>query len=778
MALVDNTIANLMGGVSQQPALLRFSNQCELEENILATLGDGLINRPPLEWINSLSTNTSDAAFTHIIDVGGGEKYIMIITSDATNPIEVFTLEGQPCTVLYNNPEAKVYLTESNPRETFRAVTVAAYTIVVNKNVICEYEDTIVDPQTPTGVIYIKRGVDKCDYKVHINGTQVATYSSDTTASTPKSAKTNDIAQSLYDQMVSGIGADYNLTRMESTIIVTRKNGASFDIKCYDSQGDTAIIGFTGACSKFTDLPAKATDGLIIEITGDEMNQFDNYFVQYISSRNVWGETVKRGIKNIIDGMTMPHKIVLDSYDAQNLPVFSVSQIDWSQRNVGDENSAPDPTFIGSTINDIFFFKNRLGFLSGENAILSMAGEYFNFFPGTALEIMDDDPVDVSVSSNILSLLDRAVPYQNNVVLFSDQQQFNLSSGQLAFAPSTASIDTTTAFETDTHCKPILAGANIYFVVPSGQYSTIREYFTSQSTLTHDAEDVTIQVPRYLPKNIVTLAASTSKDILFVLSKDNPKELYVYKYYWANGGEKKQSCWNKWVFDDEIINMAVIYNYLYLLQSKEDQVFLTRCNLERTNTGNLPFRVHLDKMSEIIPTYDDATNKSTWTLPYTDSAKNFLVVDAETGTLLSRAVKDSDSTITCVGNYSSKSYYVGKTYVCRHRLSEWFVKPDGNAPSLQNKLTIKQITVFFEKTGYFRIELTPWRGITEVKEYTGAVIGESTIGTPSMLSGRVDYSFNSDAHFCTIDLVSDSYKPFTFVAVSVVGEENSHTRQV
>ena len=36
----------------------------------------------------------------------------------------------------------------------------------------------------------------------------------------------------------------------------------------------------------------------------------------------------------------------------------------WGERIVGDLVSAPDPSFIGNKINNVFFFRNRLGFLS------------------------------------------------------------------------------------------------------------------------------------------------------------------------------------------------------------------------------------------------------------------------------------------------------------------------------------------------------------------------------------------------------------------------------
>ena len=47
-----------------------------------------------------------------------------------------------------------------------------------------------------------------------------------------------------------------------------------------------------------------------------------------------------------------------------------VSLPEWGQRTAGDDNTSPLPTFLDKKINDIFIYKNRLGFLSDEAVIL------------------------------------------------------------------------------------------------------------------------------------------------------------------------------------------------------------------------------------------------------------------------------------------------------------------------------------------------------------------------------------------------------------------------
>jgi len=55
MPLVNRTISNLFGGVSQQPAGIRLDNQCEEMINAYPSITDGLVKRPPTELISNLS---------------------------------------------------------------------------------------------------------------------------------------------------------------------------------------------------------------------------------------------------------------------------------------------------------------------------------------------------------------------------------------------------------------------------------------------------------------------------------------------------------------------------------------------------------------------------------------------------------------------------------------------------------------------------------------------------------------------------------------------------
>ena len=54
------------------------------------------------------------------------------------------------------------------------------------------------------------------------------------------------------------------------------------------------------------------------------------------------------------DPSTMPHRLIRSGVNE-----FTLKPIEWEPRRVGDDESAPEPSFIGNKISDVFF--SRIG---------------------------------------------------------------------------------------------------------------------------------------------------------------------------------------------------------------------------------------------------------------------------------------------------------------------------------------------------------------------------------------------------------------------------------
>ena len=363
----------------------------------------------------------------------------------------------------------------------------------------------------------------------------------------------------------------------EPYFIITSNSGSDFgdfNVIATDDDGGNNLRVFKGVVKSFTDLPSACVDGYQLQVSGDNNKKEDNFYVKFNggSGGGYWKETVGDGLKNDFNLATMPHTLKQQVNDNGDL-YFTFTQgrdtygETWASRKAGDDDTNPFPSFVGdsdspSYINDIFFHRNRLGIISGENVIFSETSNFFNFFRTTVRALLDSDPIDVAVSQNEVSELKAALPIQDSLLLFSELTQFTLSASQL-LTPAEVTIDQSTKFECDLSAAPVGAGNSVFFAVQNGVYAGVREYFTEGDTEIKDATLVTSHVPKYLQGNIRKMTASTNEDMLICLASSNKKEAYVYKWY-NSANERLQSSWSKWVFDSDVADVTFNNSTMYI----------------------------------------------------------------------------------------------------------------------------------------------------------------------------------------------------------------------
>lgn len=337
-----------------------------------------------------------------------------------------------------------------------------------------------------------------------------------------------------------------------------------FDILVTDDDGGANLRAFKDTAKSFTDLPNQCVEGFRIAVVGDNQKKEDNFHVEFTGNggSGYWKETVKAGIQNHFNLDTMPHTLRQDPEQIGSLR-FSFDTGNWDSRVAGDEDTNPPPSFVGQTINDVFFHRNRLGIIAGENVIFSEASSYFNFFRTTVRALLDSAPIDVAVSQNEVSILKAAIPIQDNLLLFSELNQFTLSAAQL-LTPTEVSIDQSTKFECDLEATPVGAGTSVFFATKAGGFAGVREFYTNNETEIKDASLITSHVPQYLAGNIREMVASSNENILLCLTSSDKKECYVFKWY-DQSNERLQSSWSKWKFAKDIASASFNNSKIYFV---------------------------------------------------------------------------------------------------------------------------------------------------------------------------------------------------------------------
>jgi hypothetical protein len=357
MALVSKTIPNLVQGVSQQPEVLRLSSQFTSQLNGFSSVVEGLKKRPNTTHIKKISTSALTNAYVHTINRDLTERYIVIITNGS---IRVFDTTGTEKTVVMQTG-ASAYLTSTSPRTQFSCTSIADYTFVLNKNITTAMSVTTSPAKIEQAVYTCTQGINGIKYSITIDGT---TYSH--TLATTGSVTTEQVRDGLRSAI--GTPAGLTLANIGNSSFSVIKASGTLAISASDSYGDQASQVIKDTVDNFDALPLPAINDMVVEVTGDATNKFDNYFVKFIESSGgdgVWEETVAPNTVIEIDETTMPH-VLIRTADGN----FRFTQCDdstytisgttydipaWGNRVAGDLTSAPDPSFIGSKINEIFF---------------------------------------------------------------------------------------------------------------------------------------------------------------------------------------------------------------------------------------------------------------------------------------------------------------------------------------------------------------------------------------------------------------------------------------
>ena len=452
-----------------------------------------------------------------------------------------------------------------------------------------------------------------------------------------------------------GVGTDWREYWEEDTTITNAKawlDGSryilsDFRVNVADGLANQALGVIYKEVTSITDLPSSCFEGFKVKVIGDDELVQDDYYVQFKTKDNeeygegTWVETAgwysdnastsfPQGLPTVLDNNTMP--IVLKpvfgdvslgqdankiySFKAQT-PLEDSEKLSvppgWGGRQAGDDNTNPFPSFTGTTINDIFFFKNRLGFLTNDNIIFSEADEYFNFFRTTTQQLLDSAPIDVGISHTKVAQLQNALPFQEKLMLFSRQSQFVLRGGDL-LTPKTVSISPVTEYDISDNIDPVALGNYIYFPFKRDTFEGMYEYFVDNNTEVFEANEITAQVPKLIPSDITHLVGTAAENMIVAKSNTDDYTLFVYKYYWQSK-EKIQSAWMKFTYNRKIRGFDFIDSDLVLLTEDSQGLHLEKATMENGLIDDgLSYRLYLDSRingSELTVNYSSSSKTTT-----------------------------------------------------------------------------------------------------------------------------------------------------------------------
>ena len=575
----------------------------------------------------------------------------------------------------------------------------------------------------------------------------------------------------------------YTLTWTVSTSIPSNSKAYSLidSATVYDGYNNQAAFGILKFVQKFSNLPVNAPDGFTVKITGEEGSSTDDYYVSYVAEDQVWRECARPSMKNHIDNTTMPHVLVREADGT-----FTFKCADWSVRDVGDEDSNPEPSFIGGTINDVFYHRNRLGFLSGENIILTRSADFFNFWMTSATKVQDTDPIDLAVSDNTISTLYNAVTFDTDLILFSQEAQFMLSADGV-LTPTSANLSpAVTHYEASLKAKPVNAGRNVYFVAERAKYTTVREFFTAaDNTDAKDVQDITSHVPNYIPNGVYKIIPSTVENVMLYLTEGDETSIYVYKYLFIDS-QRVQAAWSKWDMQGVVYGGQFIDNYLYLIVERNGYYCLEKISftINTTDFDSEAYRILLDcKHSYQIPAdcYDSLNDETT--VSVSDIFGDIYEQDRQYSAVAPDGTytKAKEGKLVFIGDYSNQVLTVGINYNFKIVMSTIMVKQSDNGSTqalIEGRLQLRQMWFNYADSGYFKVTVDIKDKQPYVYEYTSRLLGTrfNILGAMPFTTGSFKFPIQAKNENVNIRLEADTPLPVSLVGAGWIGNYQRRTR--
>lgn len=797
MGVVSQSVKNLKGGISQQPDILRFSNQGALQVNGWSSETQGLQKRPPTKLIKRIHAPSAFGAkpLVHLINRDSSEQYYVVFYGTGIN---VYDLAGNQYAVRNYNGYANC----SDPRNDLRLVTVADYTFVTNRKTVTAMGGTLTQPGYPRllnrALVNIRGGQYGRLMQVLINGgvygnIQMPNGSAEKVPAGQPYAGMNQVDMTDANWIAAEFSRQINVALNPSGwsssygpgwLLIQGPTGsdAFASIQTKDGYGDTLMNGFIYQVQTFNKLPAQAPDGYLVEVTGESARSGDNYWVQYSLMGKVWKEVARPGIIAGLNQYTMPHALVRAA-DGQ----FDWTPLTWDGRTCGDDSTNPMPSFVGQGINDVFFFRNRLGFISGENVILSRTSKYFNFFPASVSALSDDDPIDVAVSHNRVSILKYAVPFSEQLLLWSDQAQFVMSSSGI-LSSKTVELDLTTEFDVSDGARPFGIGRGVYFAAPRASFTSLKRYYAIQDVSNvKSAEDVSAHVPSYLPNTVFNIHGSGTENFVSLISSGAPQNLYTYKFLYLDETLQQQA-FSHWTFgaDVKILASASIGSYMYLMLDRPEGIMMERIEFTQStiDIAQEPYRTYMDQKKLIqIGAYDINANTSAVSIEsilggLPSSASVFYTIDQQGVTQRFEGPWPSGSKLVFNGNREGEYVVFGREYEFQYEFSKFLIKQtaDDGSTSTEDigRLQLRRAWLNYENSGAFEVNVN--NGSSEfVYAMSGGRLGNQTfLGELSLGTGQYKFPVTGNAQAQRVTITSSNPNPLNIIGC---GWEGNYIRR-
>lgn len=424
---------------------------------------------------------------------------------------------------------------------------------------------TVLNPKG-AGWVRILSGAFSKQYTVNITqgSATTLTYSVTTHVSTAAQATPEYVATALYNAM----SADTAFTSKfavyrDGTSLAILANSSADQLVVEAAGGDLYLQGSGASTLRSKDsLPPTLPLNLdgYIQAVGTSNNL--TYF-QYTHSSRSWAECA------VFEERYTIRNTPLYWYFDYNLGGLVVEPLDIQGRNAGDDNNNPEPAFLGFGLTGISAYQSRLILLSGAYVCMSKSTDPSIFMRTTVEEVLDDDPIEISATSLSNAQFEYAVPYNKDLILFSQTQQAVIPANNAVLTPKSAVIYPSTQTEVSLAARPIVAARSLYYAYQRGlDYYQVGEMIPNQYTDSqYNPQNLTDHLPLYA-EGVCTGMAGSSTNNSVMFTSDN-HEVLVNQFIWQ-GDTRSIMGFHKWELPRNVLDVAFLQEYSILFLEDTD----------------------------------------------------------------------------------------------------------------------------------------------------------------------------------------------------------------
>ncbi len=478
---------------------------------------------------------------------------------------------------------------------------------------------------------------------------------------TPFDTETTITAESVLGDIRTGINsaafgstAGASVQQIGNGLYITRTS-AAFNV---NTPVNTLLNVFTTKVDDVAELPSQCKHGYVVRVANSVADE-DDYYVKFFGNNDrdgegVWEECPEPGRMISFNPSTMPIQLVRTAANT-----FTVNEIAWDPCPVGDETTVPKPSFMSGYgtpntteldpteatyddidtsrlryINKLLFFRNRMILLSDENVIMSRPGDFYNFWPKSAVTYTATDNVDISCSSEYPAVVYDGIQVNTGLVLFTKNQQFMLTTDSDVLSPNTAKINALSTYNFNYKTSPVSLGTTVGFLDNAGKNT---RFFEMTSVLREGQPDMVEQtkiVSKLFPKDLTLIANSRENSVIF-FGTQGTDEIFGYRYF--QSVEKRiQNAWFRWKISGTVQHIAMLDDALYVVARNGTKDVMLRYAIKRDDSENfliddigntdatddIYYRVHLDNATTVahtdltyVPAAAGAPDYTKFTLP-------------------------------------------------------------------------------------------------------------------------------------------------------------------